>query len=510
VIRRAAIAAAVAALTALLVGGCGGSGRESDELAALVPPNAPVYVESVLRPEGEQRDAIESLSSRIAGIDDPGTAIVQQLDFLLSQAGTETTYEDDIAPWLGERAASFVGSFTSGPEFAAIFESTDTGATEDFLKKAAASSPDPKTGSYKGAQYYWSSSSESGKSAVGVVDDFLVAGTLDAFKAAVDASTGDSLADSSEFQDGIGAVPDDNLALGYVDGARAAEELTGTPTNFLEATALKTAVQTVANGPVTFALSATPDSATVDVSLPSGLPAGLQGGDLVGRSPANAWFAIGVEDLGTIAGNALHAANALQLPSVEDQVRRLTGIDANDAASWMRDGYAFVAGTSETTIQIGGVVSSSDTQASTNVIDQFQERFQQDADAKLGPRPQGADEGFSASAPESPQAIQVGEFGDQVVAALGPGQPAEEALHPEHPLADDPTFKDAEDALGSDFSPLAVVSLSPLFVVAEKGGSGSDPDYLAAKPYLQKLDYLIAGTSGDGDRSTVRFVVGVK
>ena len=52
--------------------------------------------------------------------------------------------------------------------------------------------------------------------------------------------------------------------------------------------------------------------------------------------------------------------------------------------------------------------------------------------------------------------------------------------------------------------------LPPFFVAAEKGGSKDDPAYIAAKPYLQKLDYLMAGTSGDGDRSTVRFVVGVK
>jgi hypothetical protein len=59
-------------------------------------------------------------------------------------------------------------------------------------------------------------------------------------------------------------------------------------------------------------------------------------------------------------------------------------------------------------------------------------------------------------------------------------------------------------------SPLAFVSLAPFFVVAEKGGSAGDPDYVAAKPYLQKLDYLMVGTSKDGDRSTARFVVGAK
>ena len=141
----------------------------------------------------------------------------------------------------------------------------------------------------------------------------------------------------------------------------------------------------------------------------------------------------------------------------------------------------------------------------------LREKFQADADAKLGPPTlPGADAGFSASAPESPQAIEVDQVGDQVVAALGPGQPAENALHPEHDLADDSSFVAGQGALGADFEPLAFVSLAPFFVVAEKGGQATDPQYLAAKPYLQKLDYLMVGSRTDAGRTTLRFAVGVK
>jgi hypothetical protein len=216
-------------------------------------------------------------------------------------------------------------------------------------------------------------------------------------------------------------------------------------------------------------------------------------------------------DVGGILGNVLSAADTLHISSVTDRLKQLTGVDPHEVVSWMQDGYGFVAGTSEKTIAIGGVVKSSDTDASAKAVDALHKRFQQDADAKLAPpRVKGADTGFSATAPESPQAIDVAQVGDEVVAALGPGQPGEEALHPQHPLADDPTFQAGEDGFGSEFSPLAFVRLAPFFVVAEKGGSASDSDYIAAKPYLQKLDYLMVGTSGDGDRSTVRFVVGVK
>ncbi|HKG18857.1 MAG TPA: DUF3352 domain-containing protein [Candidatus Limnocylindrales bacterium] len=506
-IRRAAIAVAVLAL--LPLAGCGGSGDSgSDELASLAPADVPAFMEFVVRPEGAQRDAIESLSSRVGGIDDLGGAIVQQLDAQFAESGANVTYEDDIAPWLGERAGFFSQSLHS-EAFAVMVETTDPDVAQGFLEKVTESFEGTKEATYNGVRYF-EAAGEDATFASGVVDGFLVSGTLDSFKAAVDAVDGSSLADSSIFEDGTSTLPEDNLALGYADGAQAAEEITGTPINPIEATVLKTALQTLADGPVTFAVSATPDTASVDVSLPAGVVAQLDGGDLVGQSPSDAWLSVGLQNVGGVLGNALGAAEALQVPSIEDRIKRLTGVDPKDALSWMHNGHAFVGGTSEKTIAIGGVVGSDDTQASSKAIDAFRQRFQQDADAKLGPPPHGADEGFSASAPESPQAIQVGQLGDQVVAALGPGQPGEAALHPKQPLSDDSTFQSGVDALGSDSSPLAFVSLAPFFVVAEKGGSGSDPDFISAKPYLQKLDYLMVGTSGDGDRSTARFVVGVK
>jgi hypothetical protein len=507
VIHRTAIALAVCA--AIVAPGCGGGGGESDELASVAPANAPAYFESVVRPEGEQLDAIDSLASRVGGIDDPGGAIVRQLDAQLAQSGTDATYENDIAPWLGERAALFFRSFDGEPPpFAVAFETTDTGAAQDFLDKVVGSAPGTKHLSYNGVDYL---EDPTGTYAAGVVGDLLVYGTLDAFKAAVDASGGDSLADSSAFDDGTSALPDSNLALGYADGRQAAQRLAGTPISPLQAGALKAAIDTLVNGPVTFAVSATPDTASLDLSLPTGIAGQFRGGDLVGQAPANAWFSVGVQDLGGVLRMTLHAAEALQLPSIEDRIKRLTGVDPNDLVAWMRDGYAYVAGTSKRTISIGGVALSSDAAASSRAIEALRKRLRQDADARLGPpRIRGADTGFSATAPESPQAIDVARVGDQVVAALGPGKPGEDALHPKQPLADDPAFKAGENALGSDFEPTAFVSLPPFFVVAEKGGTGNDPDYRAARPYLQKLDYLIAATAATGDRSTVRFVVGVK
>lgn len=508
-IRRAAIAIAAAACAAVLAAGCGGSGGQSDELATAAPADAPLYLESVVRPEREQSDAINSLASRVGGIDDPGEAIVQQLDAGLAQSGADINYADDIAPWLGERASIFFESLSGDPpDFAVAFETTDTGGAQDFLDKVGGATPDIEQQTYDGVDYI---AEPNGRYAAGIVDDFLVFGSLDALKAAVDASSGSSLSDSSDFADGVAAVDSDNLGLGYVDSSQAITAATATMSP-LQAQALKPLLATLASGPATFSVSATTDAATVDVSLPSGSALQLAGGDLVGKAPADAWFAIGMQDLGSTLGGALKTATS-SVPGADaavSEIQRQSGIDPREALSWMQDGYEFVGGTSEKTIDLGLVVQSSDSHASSRDIAALRGKFKADADAELGPPPHGVDEGFSASAPESPQAIQVGQFGNRVVGALGPGQPAENALHPDRSLADDSAFKAGEDALGSDFSPLAFVSLSPFFVVAEKGGAANDPQYLAAKPYLKKLDYLLVGTSSDSGRTTARFVVGAK
>jgi len=509
--RRAGIV--LVACAALLVAGCGGGGGgANDDLASLAPQDASLYLESVIRPEGGQKDAIEGLASRVGGIQDPGGAILSRLNAVLAQTGPSVTYENDIQPWLGERAAIFFQSFQgSPPPFAAIIETTDSGAAQAFLEKLAAAGNGITPATYNGVRYF-QTSDEAGSIAFGVVGDFLVFGTLDQFKAAVDASNGSSLADSSDFQDATSTVPSDNLGLGYVDSAKAIDAISSTMSP-LEAAALRPLLGSLASGPVGFSVSARPDEASFNVSLPPGALPPLEGGDMVGKAPANAWFAIGAENLGTTLADELDTVTKA-IPGaglLESEIQRESGVSLNEALSWMQNGYAFVSGTSKDSLNLAAVIQSSDTQASSKDIEAARKKFQADADAKLGPPTlQGADAGFSATAPESPQAIEVDQVGNQVIAALGPGQPAQNALNPEHELADDPSFIAGQGALGADFEPLAFVSLAPFFVVAEKGGQATDPQYLAAKPYLQKLDYLAIGSRTDAGRTTMRFAVGVR
>ncbi len=230
-IPRAALA--TAACAALLLTGCGGGGGTTTSFtgpdpASLTPADAPLFAEAVVRPEGDQKDALDSALSKLLATDDPGGFIVERLDRVLGEQAKGFTYEHDVAPWLGSRAAIFFETFTNDAEGAAVLAVTNPAAARDAIDKAsAASGKRQRHATYHGVGY-----DISGSTATGLVGDFLVTGSEGAFKDAVDASQGTSLADSSDFAAQLAAAPDDQVAFlyaspqGIVDALEKSGELT--------------------------------------------------------------------------------------------------------------------------------------------------------------------------------------------------------------------------------------------------------------------------------------------
>jgi hypothetical protein len=503
--------ALVGACAALLLSGCG-SDEELSELASLAPSDAALYVEGALRPQGDQRAAVESLVARVGRIDDPGAEIVARFDESIRSDGIDLAYAEDIAPWLGERASIFLPTLDeSVSSFCAVFETTSSDAAQEFVDKMRELSPEAVEQSHEGVDYVLD---PSGGYAVGLVDDHVVFGTEDSFQAAVDASGGDSLAGSTGYEDGVAELPDERLGTVYVDlddAVRAA--IASSDLDPIEKAIGGEIAANLVSGPMTLGLSATSETATVDVSLPPGFPLSVSGTSLLERSPASSWLAVAAADAGESLGQALELIS--RVPggsSVTDQVRSETGLDLGELASWLGDGRGFVSGTSEATFALGAVGQSSDRAAAIETIDAVRDRAGEEPDVTIRPPLlSGAEDGFSTLSPGSRHRLEVDLVGDEVVAALSAsGAPAEDALEPGEALSDDESFGAALRALGSDYSPLAYLSFSPFLVVAEEGGSASDPDYIAAKPYLEKLDYLALGTlSADGDLLT-RLVIGVE
>ena len=73
------------------------------------PAGTSIYLEGVVRPEGDQRDDVLDAAGKVLRTDDPERKVHELIDKGLKESdGPAMTYKDDIAPWLGEKAGVWV------------------------------------------------------------------------------------------------------------------------------------------------------------------------------------------------------------------------------------------------------------------------------------------------------------------------------------------------------------------------------------------------------------------
>ena len=171
-----------------VLAGCGGGGGPSapagPDPATLAPADAPLFGEGVVRPEGDRKEALESALSKLLATDDPGAFVVEQLDEALAGSDTGLAYQDDIEPWLGEQAGFFLETFTEDADGAVVIAATDPQAANAAIETAAAADKVPeRRSSYEGVDYLV----DRRGTAAGLLGDFVVIGTENAFRDAVDA-----------------------------------------------------------------------------------------------------------------------------------------------------------------------------------------------------------------------------------------------------------------------------------------------------------------------------------
>jgi len=505
-----------ASLALLLPGaaiiGCGGG--EDSEPASLVPPDVPLYAEVVLRPEGDQAEAIESFAERVAGIEDPAAAIAAELDSSLADDGVDATFAEDIEPWLGDRGAVFVRSFESldspsmDPEAAVLVEVSDADAAQDFIDEtlAAESEGEVEESSYGDVDYQLD-----GDTAVGLIDDFLVFGPEDAFKVAVDASAGESLAESEEYTQPTDGLGDDLLASAYVElgaaieAAIASEDLDPGSTRLLDPL-----LAGPLSDPVAVGLTATPDTAGLELaSVVDGQGDIATDASLIETLPAGSWFAVGAPEAGDALARFLDQLANGGLPgagSIRKAVREATGFDPRPGSlDWLGDASAFVEGTSAPGFTAGLIAEITDPTGPRQLLERVQTLAERDSGLRSAAPPEGADYGFSLGVPSLGGGAEAGVIDDHLVAVLG-GTVAQ-ALDPESELGDDPRYQEAVESLGDDFPPALFVHLPSFFEVAEQGGSAADPDYRAALPYLEAFESLAAGSWVDDELALTRVIV---
>jgi phage tail protein X len=471
----------------------------------------PLYAEATIRPEGSQADAISSLVERVAGSTTPLDQLPSKLDELMADAGLALTYEDDIAPWIGRRAAIFVRSFEpatpSGiPDLAVEIEADDVDAAKEFLDDAIGPAIAQEQ-SYSGVEYF---SVRSENLDVGVVSDAVVFGTDAAFKLAVDTSHGESLADSEDYADRVSSLPDDPLATVFADPGAVIEAIAAAnPGLAQDLNMLKPLLAGPLSSPIAATLTVTDESAAIDVAATvDGADGITEESPTLADLPADAWFAAALPGLGPVLSRTLDGLQMSGVPGadqLEAQLRRATGLDLNDdILSWLQGVAGFVSGTSERDLRAAVIANSDDPEAPRDLVDALRRLAEEELGSRAGPPPEGADYGFTVER----STLSLGEVGDRLIGGFQTS--IDEALHPATTLADDDDYSAAEAALGDDFTPLAYAHLPGLLAVAEKGGAGDDPDFRAAQPYLDALGYLIAGARIDDGLVIARLVVGLQ
>src|SRR5512133_2652557 len=148
-------AAALVAIVTGCGGGDSGSGNVDVGPAAAVPQNAALYLDGTVKPTGSAEADARAAAGKIMGTNDPGGKIVSLIEREAKADGHPIDYQQDVAPWLGEKAGVFFTSLAhNAHKGAVVVETTDVNASLAFARKASGATPtSPAPQTYKGVSY---------------------------------------------------------------------------------------------------------------------------------------------------------------------------------------------------------------------------------------------------------------------------------------------------------------------------------------------------------------------
>lgn len=200
-----------------------------DVLVDNVPSDALVYATAYLDPSADQKLNLASLLRKFPAVEDEnvGRWFSEQMDEGLGDLGLG--FEEDVKPWLGTQAGVVITSPAGDEPGAAILIATDDpGATEAAMVRVQGSDE------FEGKQ--WSTTEHGGVTihvasldfpdlptsitpsmVYAISDDVLIlASDEDAAKAVIDAED-DNLADDENYATTMTSLPEDRLAMAYIN-----------------------------------------------------------------------------------------------------------------------------------------------------------------------------------------------------------------------------------------------------------------------------------------------------
>lgn len=507
------------AIAALFVAGCGSSdsGDSSDGsgLADFASPESLVFAEGQLQPKGELKQNVDAVAKQLTGEASLGAFIISELESSARQDGESFDFAGEVKPWLGEHGSVAFERLIDGElsEPLIAIQTKDPAATQDFVDKRTAQGNDPsKDVSYGGVDFKVGGSEDN---AVGVIDEALVlADSEKEFKAAVDASQGDSLGGEDRFQTAIDAASNGSFADVYVDVGgiiRQSEDGIDEQTEEVLGSA------GIDPSDATAVASVIPQSDRIEVDLSSDLggeaaPAG-DASELLGSLPADSLAAFSFSEFNEQLEEAIDDFDeAGSPPDLEPNELKSTakqaGLDLDKIAASLEDGAVFIEGSDRSSLGGAMVVTSSSSEAA-------------DAIGSLGlllrssripgiTVVSGKASGFSIRNDElgnkplvvvaEKDRVAVGYGLSQTLAGIHAGSGAT--------LSSTPGYKAAVSALGK--TPIsAYVDGRAALRLAEALVPRSKTDFWEAVPYLKKVSYIGLGSVDSDDLATAKLIAGI-
>jgi hypothetical protein len=508
----------LAAFAALLAVGCGGDDDGSSsgtDPASVAPPQAPIFIDFTLRPEGATKQNIESLARKIAGIDDLGDLIVTELENSASEDGEEFDYEKEVEPWLGEQGGLFLQEYEEEDfeGYGAALQTTDEDAAREFVgKQVEASDESFEDGSYEGVDF----KVQEDETTIGVFDGLVVFAEDEAiFKSMVDASSGENLGGEETYAGAVANIPDDSAADVYVDiGAlikESGDEIDSETKLFLDTVGIEpdeaTAVASLVPGS---------DQVEIDVStnLSGENPPSGDASELLGSLPGTSVAAFASAEFGERFSEGIDQIDKEGIPGEvpPNQLKKTlkgAGIDLEAIAGSIGDVGAFVTGNSESSLGGALVLETEDATQAKNTVSNIG-LFLRSANVSGVTAIDGEASGFSIRTPElGRQPVVVAAKGSRI--AIGYGLAPTMAAFEESgkTLADSAAYKAAVSSLGE--TPItAFIDGSSALKLASAVIPAGEEEFEEAKPYLQKIDYIAVGSEASDDLATAKLIVGIK
>src|SRR5215207_4153618 len=138
--RKLLLSIAVLSVIAVPAAGCGGDDEAASSALELVPAGSTVYGAATIKPEGDQKRAVDTILSKFPGGGEAGDKLKGLLEKAFRESDPPLSFKDDIEPWLGDEVAFFVSDLDTQAgkvAAAALIATDDEDQAQATLEKAA-------------------------------------------------------------------------------------------------------------------------------------------------------------------------------------------------------------------------------------------------------------------------------------------------------------------------------------------------------------------------------------